>query len=179
MFRMEILFFIVAVVFGGFTSSVATSKGHDGVSWFLAGVFFGPLALIVSFFLGTKHSNERMPTGGYERWRRDDHEEIIDEFRRIRRRDRLREQYDDEIYEYERFRKQQNRLRDAAYQEQSLLNDQRLLAREYQERHYTDIQPRRLRAYSEIDEYSNQSDSQRTNKRIHGDYIDVDSEEEW
>ena len=44
-------FFIVlvlGVITGFLSSNVASDKGHDGLTWFLAGLFFGPLGLITA-----------------------------------------------------------------------------------------------------------------------------------
>jgi hypothetical protein len=42
-----------------FTAAVATSKGHSGIVWFLAGLFFGILALIASVGMADVRSQSR------------------------------------------------------------------------------------------------------------------------
>ena len=110
------------LVFGGFTSSVASSKGHDGVSWFLAGTFAGPLALLVSFFLGQGaafgyrdiddiYRDAELRARKYaddledDKRRRRDHDELVEEMRHLRRSSRLQRHEDEEIMEMERSRR--------------------------------------------------------------------------
>jgi hypothetical protein len=47
---METVVLAIALVSAcaAYTSSVAESKGHNSGSWFIGGLFFGPLALIAS-----------------------------------------------------------------------------------------------------------------------------------
>ena len=51
--------FVVVLLFiwipcGLFAASVASSKAHDGVSWFFGGLLFGPIALIAAAGLGDR-----------------------------------------------------------------------------------------------------------------------------
>jgi hypothetical protein len=51
----EILILIIGqLVIAVFTSTIAHAKGYDSTSWLLGGVFFGPIALAVSFGLPDK-----------------------------------------------------------------------------------------------------------------------------
>ena len=47
-----------AIACGFYTSSVAESKGHDGVFWSIGGFFFGPLALLASVGLSDLKSRK-------------------------------------------------------------------------------------------------------------------------
>lgn len=48
----------LSVLCAAFTGVVAESKGHNQGSWLLAGLFFGPLALIASLGLGDQKTQK-------------------------------------------------------------------------------------------------------------------------
>jgi len=42
-------FWMITLVFGVIASIIAYSKGRNSLGWFLAGMFVGPFALVVTF----------------------------------------------------------------------------------------------------------------------------------
>ena len=49
--------FLVWIPCGLFASTVSSGKGHDGLTWFFGGLFFGPIALIAA--AGLEDRNQR------------------------------------------------------------------------------------------------------------------------
>ena len=165
-----------ALVWGGFTSSVASSKGHDGVSWFLGGAFFGPLALLISFFLGQQNTfagsdidsvyrDAEVRARKYadaledDRRRRRDHEELVEEMRHLRRSSRMQRHEDEEIMEMERSRRIRER-----YEYERWVDEEReqRLRRGLQDANYRDQylsgQNRLINRFDEYMEFRNDSD---------------------
>lgn len=164
-------FWLISVlVFGGFTSTVASSKGHNGVNWFVGGALFGPLALLVSFFLGQKSSFGRHDIDDIyrdaeirarkyadrldeDRRRRKDHEELADEMRNLRRSSRLQRYEDEEIMEMERSRRIRER-----YEQERLIEEERerRLRKSFLGGDYRDqYRSRQSRLPSRFDDYEN------------------------
>lgn len=61
---------VVAVVYGlvcgSFTAMVASSRGRDGVSWFVLGVLFGILALLAVGFMESKTNANQPKLAGWQ-----------------------------------------------------------------------------------------------------------------
>lgn len=60
---MELL--LVWIMFGVFTSIIASQKGHSGGAWFFGGLLFGPFALILAIVTPRNQHAEELRALGY------------------------------------------------------------------------------------------------------------------